>query len=268
MVNKFFRYSTKETLKRRTKYVIITTVFITVINYFGILHHLFEKDFDSNFDYPLNVDIIPLIDQLRNNKIPSISPINMYNYSFSKTCEEKCKDLTSLGLVIIVKSALDNFERRQVIRNTYGDENRFPDINIRTVFLLGIKDFSNEYNVQQSIDEESKTFRDIVQANFIDSYFNNTIKTMMGLTWVSKYCPYSKFYYFSDDDMYVSTKNLIHFIKNSSHYPEYIKKNVPNNNNFENYNKKQLINNQKLPDNVVLYSGFSLLIFIFLYTSY
>lgn len=248
MGNNFFRNSTKGMLKKQTKYIIIAVILIAVTNYFGILDHFFERDYYKDFNYPLDVDIVPLIDQLKNNIKPSVPPVNMYNYTFWTNCKEKCKDLTSLGLVIIVKSAMANFERRQTIRNTYGDENRFPNLVIRTVFLLGVQGFTSD--LQLSVDRENQNFRDIVQADFIDTYFNNTIKTMMGLTWVSKYCSNSKFYYFSDDDMYVSTKNLIYFIKNSSHYPEYIEKYAQKQNV-----RKRDIKIDDLPDNV-LYSGF------------
>ena len=51
---------------------------------------------------------------------------------------------------------------------------------------------------------------------------SNTIKTMMGIQWARKFCPRSKFYFFSDDDMYVSTKNVLRFVRNPTRYPEYL----------------------------------------------
>jgi hypothetical protein len=40
-------------------------------------------------------------------------------------------------VIYLVKSAVGNFERRKVIRQTWGFEKRFADVPIRTVFLLG-----------------------------------------------------------------------------------------------------------------------------------
>lgn len=281
-------------MKKRTKYIFSVLALIAIINYFGIFLHLFEKDYYASFEYPLNEDILPLIDQLRNGDIPSIPPINVYNYTFLKTCEDKCEKLTSLRLVIIIKSAMNHFERRQTIRSTFGYERRFSDVTIRTVFLLGVKNSNGENKLQRSIDLESKNYRDIVQADFVDNYFNNTIKTMMGFNWVMKYCPNSNFYLFSDDDMYVSIKNLLRFVRNPSHYPEYIEEslsairkisrqkrsfaNVENNNltnisyqsktvvnssyvnqnmlNFEKQpGKRHLQNSYELPDDIILYAG-------------
>jgi hypothetical protein len=69
-------------------------------------------------------------------------------------------------------------------------------------------------HLQKDIEKEQQRYGDIVQADFIDSYFNNTIKTMMGFKWAVTFCPNSKFYMFSDDDMYISTKNVLWFIRN------------------------------------------------------
>lgn len=141
---------------------------------------------------------------------------------------------------------------------------------------------------------ESKNYGDIVQADFIDNYFNNTIKTMMGFNWIVKYCPNSSFYLFSDDDMYVSIKNLLRFVRNPSHYPEYIEESLSairkisrqkrsivtqKNNNLSNVSnksktvvnssdnsqnilnsakqpgKRHLQNSYELPDDIILYAG-------------
>jgi hypothetical protein len=88
------------------------------------------------------------------------------------------------------------------------------------VFLLGVDPGNVE--LQISVEREQQKYGDIVQADFIDSYFNNTIKTMMGFKWAVTLCPNSKFYMFNDDDMYISTKNVLRFIRNPTQYPEYL----------------------------------------------
>ncbi|GIY36398.1 beta-1,3-galactosyltransferase brn [Caerostris extrusa] len=92
-----------------------------------------------------------------------------------------------------------------------GMENRFSDVIIRRIFMLGV---STDLLYQDSIDEEYARNKDLVQAEFIDSYYNNTIKTMMSFKWVVENCPKAQFIMFADDDMYVSTKNLLKFIRN------------------------------------------------------
>ncbi|XP_077297727.1 beta-1,3-galactosyltransferase brn-like isoform X2 [Arctopsyche grandis] len=258
MIRERIRKNCSDRMKTRTKYILSIIIVFGIVNYFGIMLHFFEKDFFESFDYPLNEDITPYIDQLKNNDRPSVQPINSYNYTFSKTAAGKCKDLPSVRLVIIVKSAMDHFARRSAIRNSFGFERRFSDVLIRTVFLLGSLRSKHPNSLQKDIDKESERYNDIVQIDFVDNYFNNTIKTMMGFQWVMKYCPNSKFYLFSDDDMYVSVKNVLRFVRNPSHYPEYVEEILNNDNHTLNAHrvKRHIQNNYDLPDDVILYSGF------------
>ncbi len=71
------------------------------------------------------------------------------------------------------------------------------------------------------IEKESALFGDLVQGDFHDNYYNNTLKTMAGLRWAAEMCPTSRFYLFVDDDYYVSPRNLLRFLRNPVHYPRY-----------------------------------------------
>ena len=44
----------------------------------------------------------------------------------------------------------------------------------------------------------------------------------MGLKWAAKVCPEARFYAFVDDDYYVSTRNLLRFLRNPVNYPRYL----------------------------------------------
>lgn len=110
--------------------------------------------------------------------------------------------------------------QRAAIRKSWGFERRFSDVIVRTVFFLGHRPGNAE--LQNRIDDEAANYKDIVQADFLDTYFNNTIKTMMAIKWAVKHCSRSKFYMFIDDDFYVSTKNVLRFIRNPVNYPEYL----------------------------------------------
>lgn len=61
----------------------------------------------------------------------------------------------------------------------------------------------------------------MVIADFRDAYYNNTLKTLLGLRWLVEICPNYRYAYFVDDDMYVSLKNLLKFIRNPAEYPQY-----------------------------------------------
>lgn len=207
----------------KIKYITVTVLLIITLQYFGVFTHVFELDFYRHFHYPLEGDIQKYVLQLRNVEVPDVAPINMYNYTFISSCNKKCMENDYSGklrLVYIVKSAVNHFDRRLAIRSSWGFEKRFSDVPIRTVFLLGVN--PKNVDLQIGIEKEQQKYGDIVQADFIDSYFNNTIKTMMGFKWAVTVCPNSKFYMFSDDDMYISTKNVLRFIRNPTQYPEYL----------------------------------------------
>jgi beta-1,3-galactosyltransferase / beta-1,3-N-acetylglucosaminyltransferase len=87
---------------------------------------------------------LPYVYQLRHGHTPEIPPINIYNYTFITDCQQKCMDDGNVEfprLVFIVKSAMENFNRRNAIRNSWGFEKRFSDVIVRTIFTLGLKTF-------------------------------------------------------------------------------------------------------------------------------
>lgn len=241
----------------KLKHFLFVIIFIITLKYFGIFLHLFEKDYYNDFHYPYDGDVHTFVEQLRNKEVPSVAPINIYNYSFIYNCSKKCGN-SDLRLVYIVKSSPTNFDKRLAIRNTWGYEQRFSDVPVRTVFVLGER---NDPNLMNKVRIESERFNDIVLIKYSDSYYNNTIKTMMSFKWAVTFCPKSKFYMFVDDDFYVSTKNVLRFIRNPTNYPGYLKEPLYSFQGKSNVvpKKKRLkrqIINFELEDDVKLYAGF------------
>lgn len=250
------------------------------ISYFGILTHLFEKSFIKGFHYPFDGDVLSQCYLIRHGQNPEVPPINNQTFAYRRNNEKKCwdefgKSPLNPHLLIVVKSKIDNFERRNAIRNSWGFEKRFSDVIIRTVFSLGIDQKTHDgesSDVQRLVDVESDRFNDIVQFNFIDTYFNNTIKTVNNLRWCKEFCIRSKFYLFVDDDFYVSVKNILSFLRNPVDYPEYLEEykeqlrklnqrkilgNRTSNESIAASSSRNLLNlHMELPPDVKLFSGF------------
>lgn len=206
------------------KHVVAIILLLFILDYFGAFTHIFEEDFHENFTYPLEGDIPHYVHQVRHNQVPDVPPLNTFNFSLLYNPRQKCKDGDfdlKPQILFLVKSALNHFKRRNAIRSSWGHERRFSDVLIRTVFLLGVggEDAAQD---QSLVDIEANNFEDIVQARFIDSYFNNTLKTMSGIRWAVEHCPSARFYMFVDDDYFVSTKNALRYLRNPVHYPDYI----------------------------------------------
>lgn len=218
-----FQKSFRLASKIKLKYVCICIALIVLLDFLGAFTHFLEVTYDSNFVYPYEGDVHEFVNALRHNHQPAVNPINEYNYTYVLNNKEKCVDAaySNFRVVYIVKSAIENFERRSAIRNSWGFEKRFFDVPSKTVFMLGLR--PNDDELQAKVKVEAAKYKDIIQSNFTDSYYNNTIKTMMSLKWLVKYCSNSKFYMFVDDDIYVSVKNVLRFIRNPANYPDYLK---------------------------------------------
>lgn len=198
--------------RRKFKFFVGALMLLCIYNFFGIGDYLYARSFDEEFDYPLNADLRPIIKEMLSGKKASVSPINYYPYRFL-TNSGKCSTVEKLDLFIVVKSAMKNYEHRMAIRQTYGQENLIPGRIIKTLFFLGRDEKHNfKSNTQKGIEKEMAEFKDIIQIDFHDNYYNNTIKTMMSFRWVYEHCSTADFYLFTDDDMYISVTNLLDYV--------------------------------------------------------
>ncbi len=57
-------------------------------------------------------------------------------------------------------------------------------------------------------------YGDLVQENFIDSYRNLTLKTLMGIRWASIHCSNAKFVVKIDDDVIINPFYLLNYLDN------------------------------------------------------
>lgn len=123
-------------------------------------------------------------------------------------CTRGTKVKSKLSLLILVCTAVSNAKQRETIRNTWGSiasENNNTDY-VRLGFLIGS---TKSAILQEQIEQESAKYSDIIQQDFLDSYKNLTLKSIMLLEWVTAYCPNVQYVLKTDDDMYVNVPNLI-----------------------------------------------------------
>ncbi|XP_052838484.1 beta-1,3-galactosyltransferase 1 [Drosophila gunungcola] len=161
-----------------------------------------------------------------------------------------CKSKTFL--VIAVCTGLDNFIQRQTIRETWGNTTEFnypafvklhghlkgqylpplPErlklygdylhgegdsmiVSVRIVFIVG-RQRDDELAGNETltrIHSEAEQYNDIIQENFVDSYNNLTLKSVMAMKHISKSCSNSSAFFLKcDDDTFVNVPNLLHFL--------------------------------------------------------
>ena len=128
--------------------MIIASLVILIAYFTGILVHLFEIDYETSFEYPINrpdfPEFISRIVDGREQEHDKITPLNTYDYPFIIMNEDKCRTnkiygndsytLSSPHLILIIKSALTHVQNRNAIRITWGFEKRF---SLKRIFVLG-----------------------------------------------------------------------------------------------------------------------------------
>ncbi|KAI8515217.1 Beta-1,3-galactosyltransferase 5 [Branchiostoma belcheri] len=132
---------------------------------------------------------------------------NPHDYKFLLNNPEKCAG-SDVFLLMMVTSAPKNHAQRFAIRRTWGNENNIEGVVIKTVFAVGMA--SNASNpIQVGLEQENRVHKDLIQEDFVDSYRNLTLKTVMCLKWASEFCPRAKFVLKADDDTFVNIFNLV-----------------------------------------------------------
>ncbi|XP_053421452.1 beta-1,3-galactosyltransferase 5 isoform X3 [Nycticebus coucang] len=112
-------------------------------------------------------------------------------------------------LVLLVTSSLGQLAARTAIRKTWGRERMVNGKPVKAFFLLGTTATEAEMRL---VAQESQSYRDIIQKDFADTYYNLTLKTMMGMEWVHDFCPQASFVMKTDSDMFINVNYLVELL--------------------------------------------------------
>lgn len=143
-------------------------------------------------------------------------PVNPHDFNYLINEPSKCKNEDGsdkdVFLLVLICSVHKNFENRNAIRQSWGSPTEINGHKVITMFLLAKK---SDDKLQELVLEENEQYHDIIMEDFVDTYKNLTLKTIMGMKWMSTFCPHAKFMMKTDDDMYVSYANIIKYIDQS-----------------------------------------------------
>ncbi|XP_069128546.1 beta-1,3-galactosyltransferase 1-like [Argopecten irradians] len=170
----------------------------------------------DNFSYPLDVDMVKLVQAYRQTGEVKHRVINPFTWPYLHNPRNTCLDTSAkfqnhmedVFLLFVVKSKYDNLQQRIAIRQTWGNMKYLKDVTVKTVFVLG----TPVYGSFDYIWDEIKQFNDIILMDFHDTYFNNTLKTSTLFNWVHEFCPKAHFIVSIDDDIFVSLKTLVRYL--------------------------------------------------------
>ncbi|XP_052466992.1 beta-1,3-galactosyltransferase 2-like [Carassius gibelio] len=114
-------------------------------------------------------------------------------------------------LVLLIAVEPKKTDARDAIRKTWANESVAWGLGIIRLFFIGVNQDTqrNGSKLQHTIEEESDRYHDIIQQDYRDTYNNLTLKTLMGMYWITKYCPEAKYVMKTDSDMFVNTEYLM-----------------------------------------------------------
>ncbi|NXS64368.1 B3GN3 acetylglucosaminyltransferase, partial [Brachypteracias leptosomus] len=122
----------------------------------------------------------------------------------------------NIFLLLAIKSSPANFDRREAIRKSWGQERTFEGAVIRRVFLVGVApDARDAKKLNRLLHLEQRRHRDVLQWDFKDTFFNLTLKQVLFHAWLEQHCPGVRFVFNGDDDIFVNTDNVVRFAKDA-----------------------------------------------------
>ncbi|XP_056457103.1 beta-1,3-galactosyltransferase 2-like [Gadus chalcogrammus] len=111
-------------------------------------------------------------------------------------------------LVIMITVAPHNRVARNAIRDTWAGETTVLGKRVSHFFLLGQSE-DQDNNLQDQLLRESVEHRDLLQGDFVDTYHNLTIKTMLMLQWLDSRCPGASYAMKTDSDTFINVRSLM-----------------------------------------------------------
>lgn len=126
-----------------------------------------------------------------------------------------CSGNGSVHFLVLVQSAVKNFERRALVRDTWGSVCRRNDSAAggralcRMGFVLGT---SPDPVLEYKLRDEASRHGDLVQSDFVDSYYNLSLSTVTGLRWAQENCKRYGYLVKADDDAFVNLAALREYL--------------------------------------------------------
>ncbi|XP_069504754.1 N-acetyllactosaminide beta-1,3-N-acetylglucosaminyltransferase 3-like isoform X2 [Ambystoma mexicanum] len=123
------------------------------------------------------------------------------------------KASANVFLLLVIKSAPQNFDRREIIRTTWGAETEYQGLQVRRLFIIGVtSNLKDRSKMNKLVAVESNDYKDIIQWNFYDTFYNLTLKQVLFYEWLEGNCPSAQFLFNGDDDVFVHTFNVVQYL--------------------------------------------------------
>ena len=147
---------------------------------------------------------------------PGADVTSCCRFNYLQKVDDICTDSHSppgqlLG-VVVVCSAVENVARRDAIRRSWGSPEQLRKLGLRVVYVLGRAEGRDG-----DVLVESRRYGDVVQADFVDSYSNLSVKSLAALHWAADYAACARFIVKTDDDTFINTHLLSRDLSGTAH---------------------------------------------------
>lgn len=149
---------------------------------------------------------------------------NCFHYDYKSLIKPKnlCPKGKNISLFILITSIASNTALRNAVRETWGSISMVNTSiskgnTIKYLFLFGK---SRDNTSQNTLRQEGEQYNDIFQANFVENYYNLSVKVLMGLQWIIKECPTTEFILRTADDMYNNLRAIVYYLKKTERHME------------------------------------------------
>lgn len=140
--------------------------------------------------------------------------IHRTNYRFLINQPDLCSrhsNSTRLPYIIYcVHGTPDNFDQRVVFRQSVANKTTFDQLGVITAFFVGIP--RNRTTLKRLI-TESRAFGDIVMPDVIDSFQNNTLKSLAALQFIQQHCQNVPYVLKANDDTFVDLFQVVDILQ-------------------------------------------------------
>ncbi|KAM9831454.1 N-acetyllactosaminide beta-1,3-N-acetylglucosaminyltransferase 3-like [Neosynchiropus ocellatus] len=153
-------------------------------------------------------------------------PTNIKDFLYHRHCRhfpllldlpDKCGGADKSGevfLLLVIKSSPWNYDRREVLRKTWAAERVHGGVWIRRVFISGTTSEGFEkQRLNKLLQLENEKYRDVLQWDFNDTFYNLTLKQVLFLEWMRSNCPDARFLLNGDDDVFAHTGNMVEYLR-------------------------------------------------------
>lgn len=158
-------------------------------------------------------DAITLEKALERNLVRATTCNGCFEHNFNRLLNYPniCSGNTLVELLILITSSHSCQTCRDAIRQTWLQESKNNTSTVRYVFLLGV---TADDKLMAEVLTESRLHRDILVEDFVDTYYNLTYKTVMGLKWATEFCSHAKYVLKTDDDVFINVQNVLKLTQN------------------------------------------------------